>query len=262
VKVDGAWHLHEATRGLDLRMFVLYSSVAGVLGSAGQGAYAAANAFLDRLAEQRHACGLAATSIAWGLWTDATGMTSHLGQTDVARIRRGGVLGLPTEQGLALFDVACVGDRPAVVAARLDETVWQAPGRPGTQSARPIAGDDVVRESAAGGLRERLRTARDTERRTMLTDVISRYVAQVLGHSDVDDLGPDLRDAGLDSLSAMELRNLIDQAAGIRLPLPAIFESHNVADLVNAVLASSSWTPTAETEGRPPSRLTAVSTRQ
>ncbi|AQA22905.1 KR domain protein [Rhodococcus sp. MTM3W5.2] len=118
-KADAAWHLHELTRHLDLTMFVLFSSAAGVIGSAGQGNYAAANTFLDGLAQHRRAHGLPATSIAWGLWAMNTAMTSSLRESDTVRISRG-FLGMSDEQGLAFFDAALAQNLATVMAARLD----------------------------------------------------------------------------------------------------------------------------------------------
>ena len=89
-KVDGAWNLHELTRELDLSAFVMFSSMAGIVGAPGQGNYAAANSFLDGLAAYRRAHGLAGLSVAWGLWEQASGMTQHLGDRDKARMSRAG----------------------------------------------------------------------------------------------------------------------------------------------------------------------------
>jgi acyl transferase domain-containing protein/NADPH-dependent curcumin reductase CurA len=111
-KLDAAWNLHELTRDLELSEFSLFSSLAGFLGSPGQGAYGAANAFLDALADHRRALGLPATSHAWGLWAKETGMTAHLTHLDRARVRKAGILPMPTETGLALYDLARGTARP------------------------------------------------------------------------------------------------------------------------------------------------------
>ena len=115
-KADAAWHLHELTRGLDLGMFVLFSSAAGVLGSPGQASYAAANSFMDALAGYRQARGLAGVSVAWGLWETASQM---VGQSS-ARVAARGVQALPPAQALGLLDAALERGQPAAVAARLD----------------------------------------------------------------------------------------------------------------------------------------------
>ncbi|MGW7595019.1 beta-ketoacyl reductase, partial [Streptomyces rubiginosohelvolus] len=127
-KVDAAWNLHELTAGLDLSAFVLFSSAAGTLGSAGQSNYAAANVFLDGLASWRRAQGLPGVSMAWGLWAEASGMTGHLGEDDIQRISRSGVLPLATDEGLELLDAALVSDAVVPVLFRLDIPALRAQG--------------------------------------------------------------------------------------------------------------------------------------
>ncbi|WP_428849397.1 SDR family NAD(P)-dependent oxidoreductase, partial [Streptomyces lycopersici] len=119
-KADGAWHLHELTRGADLAAFVMYSSAAGVLGSGGQGNYAAANAFLDALAEQRRVEGLPALAVAWGLWEDASGLTAKLTDTDRDRIRRGGLRAISAGRGMGLLEAASRHGEPVLLAAAME----------------------------------------------------------------------------------------------------------------------------------------------
>ncbi|WP_030844600.1 beta-ketoacyl reductase, partial [Streptomyces hygroscopicus] len=127
-KVDGAWNLHELTRGVGLSAFVLFSSVAGVLGSAGQGNYAAANVFVDGLAAVRRAEGLPATSLAWGMWERRSGMTGDLGRADLARIGRSGLAAVSSAEGLALFDAGVAADEALLLPVRLDRAALRALG--------------------------------------------------------------------------------------------------------------------------------------
>ncbi|WP_446696898.1 type I polyketide synthase, partial [Streptomyces griseoloalbus] len=119
-KVDAAWHLHEATKDLDLTAFVLFSSMSGILGGPGQANYAAGNTFLDALARHRRSLGLSAASLAWGPWTQDAGMIGTLSDTDVHRIARAGMPELTPEQGAALFDAALDTGEPLVLPVRLD----------------------------------------------------------------------------------------------------------------------------------------------
>lgn len=135
-KAHGAWHLHELTEHLDLAAFVLFSSVASVLGTAGQANYAAANAFLNALAEARRAAGLPATALCWGFWAERGEAGADLREADVVRLRRQGVLPLSSHEGLALFDAAISRGEPVLVPARLN---LPAPGAPHTgQAGSPL----------------------------------------------------------------------------------------------------------------------------
>jgi acyl carrier protein/NADP-dependent 3-hydroxy acid dehydrogenase YdfG len=241
-KVRAAWNLHELTRGHDLSLFVLFSSVSGILGTAGQANYAAANAFLDGLATHRRAQGLAATSLAWGFWDQATGMTRHLDRDGMlARLRRIGVLPLETEQGLALFDTATATVDPVLVTTPLDTVAL----RSGAGSV-PLLLRGLVRvprrrrsaasgpETAASGLVQRLLAAdTETERDRMLRDLVQAEVAAVLGSVRPESVRPEHRfiDLGFDSLTTVELRNRLSRATGQRLPATLVFDYPTPADL-------------------------------
>ncbi|HWA53409.1 MAG TPA: MDR/SDR family oxidoreductase, partial [Solirubrobacterales bacterium] len=130
-KAGGARHLHELTAGAELTHFVCFSGVAGLLGAPGQGAYAAANRYLDALAQTRAAEGLPATSIAWGLWQRETAMTGGMGRADMARMSRGGIAPLSDERGLALFDRALSSAEPLGAALALDRAGLRAKAKAG-----------------------------------------------------------------------------------------------------------------------------------
>ncbi|HTI27939.1 MAG TPA: type I polyketide synthase, partial [Kutzneria sp.] len=224
-KVDAAWHLHELTRGLDLSAFVLFSSAAGVIGAPGQGNYAAANAYLDALAEQRRAEGLPGLSLAWGLWDD--GMGDHV---DTARMRRTGVLGLSADEGLALFDAVCGSDAAALVPMRLDIRALNAAGADRlppvfhglVRAGRRVAGGATT----AGALQKRIAGLPVEERLAAVLDVIRREAAAVLGHAGPEAIEPEkaFNELGFDSLSSVEFRNALSEEAGIRLPATMVFD--------------------------------------
>ncbi|NUT96872.1 MAG: SDR family NAD(P)-dependent oxidoreductase, partial [Saccharothrix sp.] len=195
-KVDAAWHLHELT---DVPL-VFFSSAAGLLGGAGQGNYAAANAFLDGLAAHRRARGLPAVSLAWGLW-DA-GMGGGLSDAHRERLHRDGVAPLSEDEGLALLDAALGQDEAVLLPARLSAAALAPPTR---------RADPVPRSTL-----EPLALVRST-------------VATVLGHGSAEDIPPDrpFTDLGLDSLAAVEIRRRLDAATGLRLPATAVFDHPN-----------------------------------
>ncbi|MEU1689918.1 SDR family NAD(P)-dependent oxidoreductase [Micromonospora sp. NPDC005707] len=231
-KVDGAWHLHRATRDLPLAAFVLYSSVAGTLGSPGQGNYAAANAFLDALAWHRAAQGLPATSLAWGLWAQESGMAAGLGRGDQARIGRGGLRPLAADEAFALLDVALDQRRPAVVAANLTLS--------GLYGLSPAAGRrNAATAAAAQGLAGRLAGLGPAERLRLVLDLVRVEIATVLGHSGAGSVAPQraFKDLGFDSLTAVDLRNRLTAATGLRLPATLIFDHPTAEALATHLLA-------------------------
>ena len=245
-KADAAWYLHEATSRTGVEMFVLYSSAAGVFGAAGQGNYAAANVFLDALAEHRRASGLVATSIAWGLWASDTGMTGHLGDSGTARLARAGLSPISTGQGLAMLDSAIVADRAALLAAPLDHVVLDDQARAGTlipllrgsvSSARRRSVPEPSREQRTG-LRERVSVLAEAEQLPMLLGVVRDQMAAVLGHDGPDAIDPagHFRELGFDSLAAIEARNRLDTVTGLRLPATLIFDHPTPATVARHIL--------------------------
>ncbi|MET8948450.1 SDR family NAD(P)-dependent oxidoreductase, partial [Streptomyces sp. NPDC004542] len=231
-KADAAWHLHELTRDLDLAAFVLYSSMAGVLDGAGQGNYAAANVFLDALARERRAQHLPAVSIAWGLWTGDAGMGSHLDAAALQRARRLGMEGLSPEENLALFDRAVIAGAPVVAPLRVDHDALRAR----TDGVPALLRDLVrgpVRRTAAGPAAPAPAQAAGrwagldrADLVAQLLDLVRTQAADVLGHDSAEAVGASraFTEMGFDSLGAVELRNRLNAATGLRLSATLTFD--------------------------------------
>ncbi|MFG2408444.1 SDR family NAD(P)-dependent oxidoreductase [Streptomyces brevispora] len=238
-KVDAAWNLHEATRGLDLKAFILFSSCAGLVVGLGQGNYAAANRFLDALSTHRRAAGLPATSLAFGLWETKTGLGGGVTHADLRRMRTMGMPALPTAEGLALLDEALELDQPVLVPIRVErdrhapaepphllKDVLGAPERP---AARKEVRAPAVTAAAAPAteltLEQRLSGMKAAERRRTVLDVVREQVAGV-SHSvpATIDVSKGFTELGLDSLAAIDLRNRLQKATGLRLPATLMFD--------------------------------------
>ncbi|MEU6593912.1 SDR family NAD(P)-dependent oxidoreductase, partial [Streptomyces sp. NPDC046881] len=241
-KADAAWHLHELTRDLDLAAFVLYSSVAGVLGNPGQANYAAANAFLDALAGHRRSLGLPATSLAWGMW--AEGMAGTLDAATLERSKRNGMLGLSGTEGLALFDAALATGEALLVPARLDLAGLRSRASDGTGIpsilhgvVRPAARRTATAAAAPAGqsLAQRLAGRTPQERGELLLDLVRVQVAAALGVANPATVDADraFKDMGFDSLTAVEFRNRLTEATGVRLPATLVFDHPTPAALVD-----------------------------
>ncbi|WP_329390842.1 type I polyketide synthase [Streptomyces sp. NBC_01716] len=247
-KVDAALYLHELTRDMDLSAFVLFSSAAGVIGSPGQGNYAAANAYLDALAEHRRASGLPAQSLAWGVWQTSTGMAGTLTDTDKSRIERGGILSLSHAEGLALFDAAARADEPAaLVPVKLDLPAVRASGSVPDllRGLIPVVTRGTARTRAdADGLRERLAGLSEDQRLDLLLNLVRAQAATTLGYAGPHAVDPEraFRDLGVDSLAAMELRNGLGQSTGLRLPVTLVFDYPNPTVLARHLLDEVSGT--------------------
>ncbi|WP_398858442.1 MULTISPECIES: type I polyketide synthase [Streptomyces] len=240
-KADAAWHLHHTTQHLNLPLthFILYSSAAATLDGAGQANYAAANAFLDALAHHRHTHQLPAQSLAWGLWTQDTGMTSHLSSADVDQMARSGVRGLSAAEGLALFDTAVADGTPVLLPVRLDPAALR--DRPGglppllSRLVRPTARRATASAATGDGgtLAHQVLRMTAPERERLLLDLVRTQVAGILGHESGDAVEPDraFKDLGFDSLTSVALRNRLGAAAGVRLPVTLVFDHPTPAAL-------------------------------
>ncbi|HXS47239.1 MAG TPA: type I polyketide synthase, partial [Solirubrobacterales bacterium] len=244
-KVDAAWHLHELTAGLDISRFLLFSSISGVLGNPGQANYAAANVFLDSLAAQRRSEGLPATSIAWGFWEEASGMTSHLGEVDKARLGRSGIAAMSNERGLALLDAALTVGEPLALAAPLDRAGLGAMASAGMLP--PILSGLVRlpkrrRAASKGSLGAKLASMPEAERKGYVLELVRGEAAAVLGHSSAAEIDPEraFKDLGFDSLAAVELRNRLGALTGLRLPATLVFDYPSAKALTGYLLEEAS----------------------
>jgi acyl transferase domain-containing protein/acyl carrier protein len=263
-KADAAWYLHELTADRELAAFVMYSSLAAAAGGPGQGNYAAANAFLDALAQYRHGRGLAALSLAWGLWADRSGMTTDLDDVHLNRISRSGIAAMTAEEALALFDVADAAGGPALVPARLDLAAMRTQiGRSAVPALYRALIRGQVRAAAEAdigpSLGEQLATLTPADRLGVLVDIVRSQAAVVLGYADVAaiEARKAFSELGFDSLTAVEMRNRMSNAVGLRLPATLIFDYPTTLDLAEHLSAQIAGTvrftggvPVART-GRP-----------
>ncbi|MEU1020473.1 type I polyketide synthase, partial [Streptomyces sp. NPDC005898] len=235
-KADAALNLHELTKDLDLSAFVVFSSFTGAVGNPGQGNYAAANAYLDALVEQRRALGLPGTSVAWGPWAEA-GMA--VGGTQEERMQRGGLAAMDPAEALAVLGQ--VLDRDATYAAVVDvdwerfaaafTAVRTAPlisdipeARKALQRAGAgIAGEDVQSSSA---LRAQLLGLSPAEQDRTLLELVRTQVAAVLGHAKTDAIVPGkaFKELGFDSLTALQLSKRLQATTSLNLPATLVFD--------------------------------------
>ena len=229
-KADAALVLDELTARADLSAFVLFSSAAATFGAPGQGNYAAANAFLDALAQQRRARGLPGVSIAWGMWEQATGLTAHLGGAGRGRAR-GGMLPLTTEQGLDLLDAAQVAAAPVAVAVNLDLPGLRAQAQAGTLTPLwyRLVQAPAARQAgtlAGAALRDQLAGLAEDRQLQLVLELVREQAAAVLGHASTDPVRPGgaFRDLGFDSLTSVELRNRLAMVTGLRLSATLVFD--------------------------------------
>ncbi|MET9736494.1 KR domain-containing protein, partial [Streptomyces sp. NPDC006458] len=249
-KLEAALHLDELTADSELSSFLLFSSVAALIGSPGQGNYAAANATLDALAARRRAAGLPATSLAWGLWAEERSMAGLLDESSVARWARMGVGAIPNDLGLELFDRAGQVDGALVVPVLLDQAALRAQSRAGLLPAlmRGLVRAPARREQTTGGgtLAQRVAAAPEADRPGIVLELVQAQVAAVLGHSSPQAVDPEraFKELGFDSLAGVELRNRLTQAGGVRLPSTLVFD-HPTSGAVAAYILTGLGEPAA-----------------
>jgi polyene macrolide polyketide synthase len=240
-KVDAAWHLHDLTRDRDLAMFAVFSSLAGTVGAAGQGNYAAANVFLDLLAHQRRAQGLPAVSLAWGMWSVTDGLLANLTQADADRLTRAGLRPITAGDGAALFDRALAVGRALVLPVRFDLTALRA----GSGPVAPVLHGLVTtrrtraRTRDSGLFTDRLLALPVAERHRFMADLVRAEAAAVLGHTADERIAENVafRQRGFDSLTAVELRNRLGSRTGLRLSATLVFDHPTPASLAEHLLA-------------------------
>jgi acyl transferase domain-containing protein len=249
-KVDGALNLRELTADLDLSAFVLFSSAGSTLGNPGQGNYGAANAFLDAFAHGLRADGVAAVSLAWGLWEQTSAMGDGLDAADRARIARSGVATLPSELGLELLDAALGLDAALLVPVPVDTRVLRSQARAGMLPSlfHGLVRPPARRDGATGASLARRLAAMPRERwDAAVLDLVRDHVAAVLGHASGGAIAPgaEFKDLGFDSLAAVELRNRLVRVTGFALPTTLVYDHPNPAAVAKHLRLQAEADPAA-----------------
>ncbi len=230
-KVEGAWNLHILTQDLDLDFFICFSSVASLLGSPGQGNYAAANAFMDALAHHRQACGMAALTVNWGPWAES-GMAVHSDAIHRLRRTRGGLGVIPPDQGLQALGYLLEGRMAQMAVVPVDWSIFVEDVAAG--GVPPLLSDLLHRASKhaqrpsgqALELLDRLEKGAPSKRQEIMVDYLRGKVIRILGLEPsypLDTRRP-LNEMGFDSLMAVELKSVLNNAVGRNLPATLAFE--------------------------------------
>ncbi|TGJ83472.1 hypothetical protein E0Z10_g5290 [Xylaria hypoxylon] len=243
-KVDGLWNLHQLTKDMDLDLFMIFSSISGIMGLPGLGNYAAANSFVDELAYLRRAQGLPATSVAYGPWV-GDGMATTLVSTTRAHLSQLGLGFLAPEVGLKLFEQAVHYRRHHLtVAAVLDLERLKAYYE--EQGGVPVfllslLSQTKVKESAnqAVNLRDMLVDAAPEQHGSIMLRVVRETIAKALGYARVDELDASrpLQELGIDSLTAVLIRNHLATSTAMTLPPNIVLLHSNLKSLSEFLLS-------------------------
>ena len=234
-KARGAWNLHQLTRSMTLPLFVSFSSVASLLGTAGQASYAAANAFTDALAHHRHGAGLQALSVNWGPWAEV-GMASRLDAGQQERLASVGISTIGVQSALDMLGKLI--DNPPSAQIAVLAMAWQRYGQAyPTPFLNHLARLESQADDAGDSLREQLRQAAPAARKAMLLGVLSGLVADVL-RLRRDEVAPRERlfDLGVDSLIALELKNRLQAVLGMPLSTTLLFDYPTIEALTDYLL--------------------------
>jgi len=261
-KIAGAWNLHLLTREMPLDFMVFFSSTAALLGSVGQGNYAAANHFLDTLARHRRGLGLPALSVNWGPWEES-GMAVHVGPRERERWRLQGISGIGEEEGFRLLCrlIRSKAPQAAVIRADWDRFAAAFAGAGG----HPLMGADAPALPETSGpargkdfLREQLASVKPGEALPLLSAHVRGAVAGILKMPDRSEIGQRHRlfDMGMDSMMALELKKILESDTGLKLPATLVFDYPTVEDLTgflgDRLLAESGGNGGAPDKGESP----------
>ncbi|MFR9731972.1 SDR family NAD(P)-dependent oxidoreductase [Saccharopolyspora sp. MS10] len=248
-KVDALVHLHELTEDAALRLFATFSSAAAAVGSAGQGNYAAANAFLEAVTAQRRAAGLAGTALAWGMWATEDGMRGKVGDSDIARLHRSGFRPITTTEAVTAFSAGISSDLPVVLPVPVERAQLRRLAGTGGLPAlmRGLVPAGAGTGGGAGALADRVRGLSGQARLAAVVELVRKHVASILGYGSGDAVDVDTAffDMGFDSLSAVELRNELATATGTSLPPTLLFDHPDITSLAEHVLDQLDPAPAA-----------------
>jgi phthiocerol/phenolphthiocerol synthesis type-I polyketide synthase C len=235
-KVTGSWRLHEATAGLDLDWWLTFSSAASLLGSPGQGAYAAANCWVDGLVAYRRTRGLPATGINWGPWADV-GRAQFFADLGFSMITR--------DQGIAAVQAVLAADRSRTGVFGLDARQWfqSFPAAQGSSLFANLADTTTIERRGGGRIRAELDGLHPGRRPVRLASAIADEIQAVLRSSDPLDHDEAMESLGLDSLMALELRNRLEAGLGITLPVALVWAYPTISGLATALCVRMGYEP-------------------